>query len=207
MSEIRLESPQRDLRNQRLLGASANLNPEHSNTYSAARLKDLEQHIPNPFTKLDQGTYLHDRPDKDVYKLLIDSFRIRQDDDLNFESKKSPGSIYSGASSSLVPFREFLSKASSRKLLPAWWNAEKQGQCEALGESGAWNDLRKKVGKQEVIDHYGDQKAPMQLRMFAEAVYGVGSMGQDGTSMRKMLAQMEQGGPQGGMMSMLNLAR
>jgi splicing suppressor protein 51 len=48
---------------------------------------------------------------------------------------------------------------------------------------------------------------PMQLRIFAEAVYGAGSMGQDGTFMRKPMMQMEQGGPNGGgLMSMLSVA-
>jgi len=190
------------------LNASRAFIPEHSNSYSAGRLNELEKHIPNPFTKLDQGQYLHDRPEKDVYKLLIDSFRIRQADDLNLENKTTPGSIYSGASSSIEAFRQYLSKAASRKLLPSWWDAAKQTECEAFGESGAWNDLRKKVDKNEVIQHYGDGKAPMQLRMLAEAVYGVGSMGQDGSFMRKQMMQMEQGGAgDGGIMSMLNMAR
>lgn len=182
-------------------------NAEHSNTYSSARLNDLDKHIPNPFTKLDQGKYLHDRPEKDVYKLLVDSFRMRQADDLNLENKTTPGSIYSGASSSIEAFRKYLAKAATRQLLPPWWSPEKQKECESLGESGAWSDLRQGVSKEEMIQHYGDQKMPMQLRMFAEAVYGVGSMGQDGTFVRKQLMQMEQGGPNGGgLMSMLNLA-
>jgi splicing suppressor protein 51 len=88
-------------------------NAEHNNTYSAARLKDLDKHIRNPSTRLDQGKHLHDRPEKDVYKLLIDSFRTRQADDLNLEDKTTLGSIYSGASSSVV-------KASARKLMPPW---------------------------------------------------------------------------------------
>jgi len=45
----------------------------------------------------------------------------------------------------------------------------------------------------------------MQVRMLAEAVYGVGSMGQDGTMVRRQLMQMEQGGPDGGVMSMFNM--
>jgi splicing suppressor protein 51 len=182
-------------------------NTEHSSTYSTPRLNNLEKHIPNPFTKLDQGKYLHDRPEKDVYKLLIDSFRMRQADDLNFENKTKPSSIYSGASSSIEPFRGYLAKAGIRaKMLPSWWNAEKQRECKAFGESDAWNDLRRGVDKQEIVQHYGDQKMPMQLRMLAEAVYGVGSMGQDGTFMRKSMMKMEQGGSEGGQfMSMLNL--
>ncbi|KAF2820249.1 hypothetical protein CC86DRAFT_374458 [Ophiobolus disseminans] len=182
-------------------------NAEHSNTYSAPRLNDLETHIPNPFTKLVEGTYLHDRPEKDVYKLLIDSFRMRQADDKNLENKIAPRSINSGASSSIEPFRKYLDLAATRKnLLPPWWNAEKRKECEAFGESGAWQDLRRDVTKQQVINRYGDDKMPMQVRMVAEAVYGAGSMGQDGTFMRKQLSMMEQGGPGNGQhMRMLNL--
>jgi splicing suppressor protein 51 len=46
--------------------------------------------------------------------------------------------------------------------------------CETCGKSGAWSDLRSRVSMQDVIESYGDQKAPMQLRMLAEAVYGAG---------------------------------
>jgi splicing suppressor protein 51 len=180
---------------------------EHSSTYSAPRLKGLEKHIPNPFTKLDQGKFLHERPKTDVYKLLIDSFRMRQADDKNFEDKTAPQSIYTGASSSIKPFRKYLAKASARpNVLPPWWNAAKQTECEAFGESGAWSNLRKDVNKQDIIDHYGDQKTPMQFRMLAEVIYGVGVMGQDGTSMRRMMMETEKGGSgMGGYMSMFSL--
>lgn len=161
-------------------------NAEHSSTYTSARLNDLEKHIPNPFTKLDQGKYLHDRPEKDVYKLLIDSYRMRQADDLNLENKKSP------------PFPQYLAKAGTRSnLLPPWWDAEKQKECEAFGKSGAWQDLRRGLSKQELIDHYGDEKMPMQVRMLADAVYGAGSRGADGTMLRKHMASMESGGYDG----------
>jgi splicing suppressor protein 51 len=188
--------------------AFVDANAEHSSTYSAPRLRNIEKHIPNSFTKLDQGKYLQDRPEKDVYKLLIDSFRIRQADDFNLENRTTPRSIYSGAWSSIEPFREYLAKAAIRpNMLLPWWDAEKQRECQAFGETGAWSDLRRRTSKQEVIDHYGDDKMPMQVRMLAEAVYGVGSMGQNGVGMRKMMAQMESGGPGGGMhMSSMRLA-
>jgi splicing suppressor protein 51 len=81
---------------------------EHSSTYSAPRLNDLEQHVPNPFTRLCDCKYLHDRPKKDVFKLLIDAFRIRQQDDQALENITTPNKIYTGAASSIAPFREFL---------------------------------------------------------------------------------------------------
>ncbi|KAF1914403.1 hypothetical protein BDU57DRAFT_519376 [Ampelomyces quisqualis] len=180
---------------------------EHSNSYASPRLTNLEKHIPNPFTQLDKGKYLHGHPEKDVYKLLIDSFRMRQADDKNFEGKTAPRSIYTGASSSIDPFRKYIAKAATRPgLLPPWWDAAKQKECEAFGESGEWSDLRKDVSKQKMIQHYGDQRMPMQVRMLAEAIYGVGSMGQDGTFMRRNMMEMEQGGPGNGFIStMLNL--
>ncbi|EFQ95321.1 hypothetical protein PTT_06719 [Pyrenophora teres f. teres 0-1] len=158
----------------------------HSTSYSAPRLKTLEQHVPNPFTLLDEGTYLRRRPEKDVYRLLIDAFRMRSEDDMKLENKPMPNSIYTGKPSSIEPFKKFLSLAATRKgLLPAWWTAEHQRGCEKFAESGEWKDVRKKVTKAQMIQHYGDDKAPMQLRMLAEAVYGVGPMNQNGAGMQE----------------------
>jgi mitochondrial splicing suppressor protein 51 len=44
-----------------------------------------------------------------------------------------------------------------------------------------------------LIDQYGDQRFPMQLRMFAEAALGRGPGGADGTEMRKMYVELEGG--------------
>jgi splicing suppressor protein 51 len=70
-----------------------------------------------------------------------------------------------------------------------------------------WQDLRRSVEKQQVIEHYGDSKMPMQLRMLAKAVYGRSLMGQDGTFMRKQMAKMEVGGSGDEFVSMMNMSR
>ena len=165
--------------------------------------KGLEKHVPTPFTNLDRGVYLHDRPESDVFKLLIDSFRIRQADDYNFEMKVTPQGVYIGAPSSVKPFRLYLKDAVA--ILPPWWTDAKTEECVAFGDGGAWSDLRKKVTKSEIIDHYGDGTMPMQLRMLAEMVYGCGTMGHDGTSVRAMMMMKESGGFQGQFMSVLGL--
>ncbi|KAF9700337.1 hypothetical protein EKO04_001641 [Ascochyta lentis] len=182
---------------------------EHSNPYSAPRLHALERHVPDPFTQLDNGTYLHNRPESDTFKLLVDSFRIRQADDFDYEKKTTPPSIYTGAACSTEPFRQYLNKATTCKsLLPPWWTPEKIEECVILGKSGGWSDIRKKVTKHEVIQHYGYEKMPLQLRLLAEAIYGVGTMGQNGSGMRKMMRQMESGGlPNGQMMSMIDVSQ
>lgn len=174
---------------------AAGAQPDHSRSYSAPRVKGLEAHVSNPFTRLDRRIYLHDRSESDTFKLLIDSFRMRQADDFDFESKTTPPSVYTGAPSSTKPFLQYLADATKISgLLPPWWTDKKNEECVAFGKSGTWSDLRKKVTKSELVEHYGEGRMPMQLRMLAECVYGTGPMGQDGSHMRKMMMQMENGG-------------
>ncbi|KAK1671518.1 hypothetical protein BDP55DRAFT_706805 [Colletotrichum godetiae] len=151
------------------------------------------QPINRPFTKLDNGTWLHDRPEADVYRLLVDAYRLRVED-----------YIYGGAEDGLEGFRRVMKKAAKRKgLLPAWWCPKKQAACERLdgaeGDDGDddnddyYYDLGSAVEKADIIERYGNPRFPIQLRIFAEAVNLRGPGGQDGSSMRKMMASMEGG--------------
>ncbi|OAL49743.1 hypothetical protein IQ07DRAFT_588263 [Pyrenochaeta sp. DS3sAY3a] len=165
-----------------------------SRSSTTSPLKNLDTHVPKPFTKLDEGTYLHDRSEHDVFKLLIDSFRISQEDEYKFTGEVSINSIYDGKASSIIPFRKFLRFAFKREgLLPPWFTKEKGKECEIFGMSDEWSELRACVEKQDLIDHYGDRLMPMQLRMLAEAVYGKGPGGQNGSAMRKMMMMAENG--------------
>ncbi|KAI1081319.1 hypothetical protein F5B20DRAFT_60504 [Whalleya microplaca] len=154
----------------------------------------LKKTVSNPFTLLDKGKYLHGRPEEDVYTLLVDAHRLRMDDTAKFDGIKEADSLYGGASDGLRGFQGFLAKAKARKgLLPPWWKAEKQTECEALGNGAGWSSLRNKIVKDDVNRHYGDPKFAMQLRMLAEEVYGSGIGGQRGTHMMRMMASMESG--------------
>ncbi|KAH8807158.1 hypothetical protein F5884DRAFT_788658 [Xylogone sp. PMI_703] len=103
---------------------------------------------------------------------LTDAYRLRVEDDYTFDGDVDEDSLYSGASSGLAGFKRFLRLARSRQgLLPPWWNPTKQHMCERLGmDSSQWHSLRHAVEKSDIIEHYGDPRFPMQLRMFAEAV-------------------------------------
>lgn len=171
--------------------ASANLSPP----------KGLEGGIAKPFTRLENGTWLHDRPEKDVYGLLIDAYRLRMDDMYNMEGEIDADSLYGGAPNGSVGFGKFLGRVASRPgLLPAWWNETKKRECEQLGvTAGQWFDLGASVEKSDIMEHYGESTFPMQLRMFAEAVYGTAPGGTSGGAMRQMMMMMEQGGAAGGM--------
>ncbi|OAR02514.1 hypothetical protein LLEC1_01296 [Akanthomyces lecanii] len=170
-----------------------------SNSAKLSPPKGLQQGIAHPFTRLDKGTWLHDRPQKDVYALLIDAYRLRVEDLYNLEGEAETDSLYGGAPNGLGGFRRFLASVAARPgLLPPWWDATKKKECEELGmDADQWPDLQAAVEKSDIIDHYGDSQFPMQLRMFAEAVYGKAPGGSSGSAMRAMLMAMEQGNSAG----------
>ena len=166
----------------------------------------LQEPPPNPFTRLDNGSYLHDRPEQDVYKLLIDCFRLRQEDNWTFERIRDPESLYTDASNSLTPFRHFLRLAASRpNLLPSWWNDAKKDECEAFGQRDSFSNLSKKTNKAEIMAYYQNPKMPMELRMLGEVIYQRGPGGQDGTGMRRMMMEAENRTSQGGGFHMSHL--
>ncbi|KND92497.1 hypothetical protein TOPH_02756 [Tolypocladium ophioglossoides CBS 100239] len=162
-------------------------------------LRGLDKPIDNPFMHLDRGTWLHYRSDRDVYRLLIDAYRLNIEDDYEIHGIIYAKSLYGGASSGLNGFRHFLELAASRPgLLPSWWSKTKKKTCERLGMNNSqWHDLRCAVEKSDIVEHYGDRLFPMQLRMFAKAVYCQGTAELYGADMKKMMAKMEVANLQG----------
>jgi splicing suppressor protein 51 len=153
----------------------------------ASRLK-----IEKPFTRLEHNIFLHDLSDEHVYILLIDSFRMRQED-LYKHQLPDADSIYCGAKDSLIPFSRYLDEAEKKpEILPAWWNKTKRAECIELGKGGhEWVDLSCCVEKDDVEKHYGDDLMPMKLRMLAESFLGIGPWGTPATPVRRMMMSME----------------
>lgn len=150
------------------------------------------QNHPKPFTRLQQGTWLHDRSESDTYKLLLDAFRMGQADADSFE-----GVPPQKGHKALESFKGFLRLAESRKgLLPAWWNAAHASSCVEYAMDrtrGNEHTLFALVNKADIIQRYNDDKLPMQLRMISEAITGRGVMGQSGKGMMDMQASQEKG--------------
>ncbi|GJJ77250.1 hypothetical protein EMPS_09609 [Entomortierella parvispora] len=173
--------------------------------------KGLDSTLPKPFTHLHHKTWLHNRSEKDVFRLLIDSFRLMLDDDYKFENHTPENSLYSGSSpDSRIPFRSFLQQAQRKSgLLPPWWTAAdgttKLDECVAFGLTDEFSNLKCAVDKGGIIDYYGQSNMPMQLRILREQITGRGPMGQSGAAMITMHMAMESGqGPQ--YMSTLDLS-
>jgi splicing suppressor protein 51 len=158
--------------------------------------KNLIALIDKPFHALNDKKWLHNRPEADVYKLLIDAYRLRMEDDYKFSGDADTDSIYGGAPNGYEGFRRFVEKieARNRELLPSWWSEEKARECERAGRRDGWSSLNCAIEKSDVIDHYGDPMFPMQLRMFAEQIYGTGPGGQSGSAMLQVQMMAEGGG-------------
>lgn len=157
--------------------------------------RNLETHITKPFNALDSKEWLNNRSERDVYKLLIDSFRLREDDEYNFRGDISTDSVYDGGSNSVVPFKRFLRAAERQKVLPAWWSAEKAKECIAAGKRESnWSNLCSALDMSDVNEHYGTT-IYMQLRIYAEQALGnpVGPKPDDHDEMWKQMVAMEEG--------------
>lgn len=183
------------------------------NTFSGRPVvaKGLDSTIDKPFTQLYNKTWLHNRSEKDVFRLLIDCFRLKLEDDYKFEGDVPVDSLYSGeCADSRIPFREFLQTAEKRKgLLPSWWTTAegttKLNECVAFGLTDSWANLAAAVEKGDLIHHYGDANMPMQLRMLSEQITGRGPMGQSGLDM--MRVQMSGEGGQTPFVSTIDMTR
>lgn len=160
--------------------------------------KGLSVAVDKPFHRLDDKTWLHGRPEEDVYKLLIDTYRFRMEDNYNLEGDADMDSIYGGAPDGRQGFQRFLRLAQKKSgLLPSWWTRDKVAECVAVGmmrRNNGWSDLSRAIEKSDVVEHYGNPLMPMQLRMFGEQVYGRGPGGQNGDSMRMVQMMVENGG-------------
>ena len=124
------------------------------------------------FLVLSTKTWLHNRPENEVYTLLVDSYRMRIEDELNFRGEVQDDAIYDGKDS--VPaFRRSLQKAEKAGVLPPWWTKEKRYACIAKGDAkDHWSTLHGAVEKSDIQEHYKNSSMPMQLVMLAEEVVG-----------------------------------
>ncbi|KAE8143738.1 hypothetical protein BDV38DRAFT_276818 [Aspergillus pseudotamarii] len=138
------------------------------------RPQNLEAFIERPFHQLHSKSWLHNRPEKDVYKLLIDTYRMKTEDQYTIEGEVDEDSIYSGQPDSRYGFRRFLRLVEQKPdLLPSWWSPEKANACVAYGlNKDNWSSLDCCAEKGDFIERYGDSTFPMQMRMFGEQICG-----------------------------------
>ncbi|KAF1809741.1 hypothetical protein P152DRAFT_461129 [Eremomyces bilateralis CBS 781.70] len=173
-----------------------------SSSSSGRRVKGLQVAIDKPFHALHSKTWLHNRPKEDTYRLLIDCFRLRQEDDYKFSGEFSM-ETEDGASGR--PFRRFLAKAKSRNgVLPPWWTAQDDEDVLSMGLSRneEWARFNAGVEKSDIIERYGNPQMPMQLRLLGEQIIGSGPGGMGGEHVIQLQMQIEAGELYGSMMGL-----
>lgn len=180
----------------KVCATNANANIGTTSTTTSSSLNEgepLEVHIEKPFHKLHDNTWLHNRSEKDVQKLLIDIYRLRMDDTFKFDHMVENDSLYSGVRDETNGFKDFLVLVEGKAgLLPADWNAKKEAVV-AFGQGEPERLLFHKVDKETIIGRYGNAQMPMQMRLFGEQVYGRGIGGQAGAPIIQMQMQMGTG--------------
>ncbi|KAI0487294.1 hypothetical protein F4859DRAFT_509866 [Xylaria cf. heliscus] len=163
----------------------------------------LIKDIYDPFTRLKRGDYLQGRPDIDVYKILIDTYRLRLSDDNFFAGVRHGDSIYDRSKDEVADFHRFLDRAKAiPRMMPSWWDAKKEAECVELGRQTGWSSLTAMTNESDVRKHYNlvknftarknhtklarkyyndvarefyyDIYIDVQLRRLAEEIYGTG---------------------------------
>ena len=127
----------------------------------------------NFFPALADNTYLSSFSETDAFLQLIDSYRMRVEDDYSFRGELS--GLYN-QENPLPHFRRYLDRAEALPdVLPKWWSKEKRAACEKLAvDPSSWSDLNCAVEKHDILEHYKDDAMPMKLRILAEKIYGKG---------------------------------
>ena len=94
------------------------------------------------------------------------------------------GSIYhNGNEHSAKAFEDFLLMAWQSEMFPEWINEKKLGDCIVFGMRSSmvnsdWGGLKAKTTPEDIAAWYGDESMPLQMRIFAEQVYGDDPSGQ-----------------------------
>ena len=172
------------------------LDSSTSSSNNSNTSRGLSAPFKKPFHALNNKTYLHNRPEKDVFKILIDSYRMRTEDEYKFTGDVDKDSIYNEAPNGYAGFQRFLRAAEGRNvILPEWWSTEKAKQCLRVGQQRGWSDLCCAIEKGDVVEHYGNPLMPMQLRMLAEQILESSPFMQSSEAMLQMQMDVESGEP------------
>ncbi|KAL4901451.1 amidase signature domain-containing protein [Aspergillus multicolor] len=138
------------------------------------RPRSLVVVIEKPYHKLQTKTWLHDRPYDDVYKLLIDTYRLRMYNQWSLTHQADEDSIYAPrATDGYAGFSRFLELVDRRcDLLPDDWSYSDVVDCVNYGLRNEWSSLNCKVNETSIFAYYGSQSIVAELKIFAWQIYG-----------------------------------
>ncbi|KAG6549217.1 hypothetical protein Mapa_009203 [Marchantia paleacea] len=109
---------------------------------------------------------------EEVYVKLIDSFRLRRDDEYTFSAEICE---FYGGGNPLPGFKHYMKQAKKKKILPSWWTSEDDRKINVTSMSHEWANLNYAVEKSDIEDHYFPLNKPFEhvtLRLLAEQITG-----------------------------------
>lgn len=125
------------------------------------------------FTAIDWNVFLHDRTEEKTYQLLIDTLRMRQEDEYVLEGSIMGGTIYDQESNSEKAFRTLIGKTKAVPgILPPWWDEQSTGKCLNYARNSPNFSLACAQEKHDIQERWADSKMPTKLRILAERKYG-----------------------------------
>lgn len=174
-----------------------------SGNASSSTAQDTQEFNPGdqdtkPYTAISKNLFFHDRLESNTFQLLIDTLRMRQQDELNFDRVRMPGSIHARNNpSSERAFRDFILRAQAVPgYLPTWWKGEiSTDACVEYASRNADFSLAVAQEKGDIQKTWDEDRMHIVLRMVAERVYGNTPGGfKSGTALAMMVAQENGGG-------------
>jgi hypothetical protein len=146
------------------------------------------------FTAISKNLFFHDRPEEKTFQLLLDTLRMCQQDEYNFDGVRMPGSIHANEPSSEKAFRDFILKAQAvPEYLPAWWKETSTDACVEYARNSPAFSLAVAQSKQDVQKTWDDDRMPMKLRMVVESVYDNTPGGSKSDDMLALMISQEGG--------------
>lgn len=115
----------------------------------------------------------------DAIHHLIDSFRLRAEDESLMDLRKLGMYNPTGLAGALRDFSDLLDLAERNRVLPDWWTADKRRQCADLAadpKGGYYVGYQDSYTDEEFVEGRYDREVAvtMQLRNLATDVYGCG---------------------------------
>ncbi|KAF4974955.1 hypothetical protein FZEAL_8218 [Fusarium zealandicum] len=157
---------------------------------SQHRPTEHQRQPPSPDTTLRiiDVTWFHDCPKEEVYRILIDSYRLRMNDMSECRQVSDEDVYFVRFATSIIGFRRYLDIAQDTAgFLPSWWNAEKREECEAycaIPNGGHTCKLSYWQSVEDIArDYNDDEQIVLRLRLLAQVVFGCGPGGKDVTTM------------------------
>ncbi|PNY27807.1 Uncharacterized protein TCAP_02267 [Tolypocladium capitatum] len=142
----------------------------------------LDDPVTFAFHRLTYNTWFEGRCWTDVFKLIIESYRLRvaTQRDLDGKPRHVPNDEKRAVADGL---RKFLHLAEEvPELLPKEWNWVHAARCKVLAgdeDIKNWYSLEYLPNEDEIAEWYQDNFFPAQLQIFAKLVYGTDVADQD----------------------------